>query len=372
MRLGVIRGDLPGPVLLSALESVSQYNPPTEPRGQEVYISRPTVAEVEGVLASATHGAGAILRGSDISGSLPLTINGSNDTLLLRTASTASFTTVVIAHAAYSTFADLLVAINNALRGTGIVAIQAAGSGDRLGLEGAHGVSSYVENDTTAHGSTANSALGLANGAVRTMPSASTFITALLPVSGPLDVSTATINGVGSGTNSTALALVPTTRGTQEALADAIAPQFAETDVLIDSFLTGQIHELLSASFNPDTRRLPALSSGAAVTAVQDDGVSLYAPTLPTVSSATLNSPSSGDITIAGTGLGDAEKLETVVKVSGAINKVLYQKVITHDGGSVSGTSIVIKAADIAGATTATTFVQVQVRQHMSTRVAVS
>ncbi len=103
MRVGVIRGDLPGPVLLSDLEPVSRYNPPTEPRGQEIYISRPTVAEIEGVLANATVGAGAVLNGGNISGTFPLTIDGTNDDLKLRlSAAPTAFTTVLIPQAIYA------------------------------------------------------------------------------------------------------------------------------------------------------------------------------------------------------------------------------------------------------------------------------
>lgn len=368
MRLGVIRGDMPGPVFLSALEPVSQYNPPTEPRGQEVYVSRPTVPEVEGVLASATLGAGAIIQGTDISGTFPVTINAGNDDLKVRTAATpVAFTTVLIVQATYTTFAALLAAVDDALRGTGIRAIQAAGTGSRIGLEGAHGVASYVETDSTAGGSVANTPLGLpAGGSIRTMPSAADFIAATLPVGGPLDVSTATLNGVGATTSANALSLVPTTRGTQEALADAIAPQLIETPVVIDSFLTGQISELLNANFNPDTRRMPAIVDGPAIVVVQDDGVTPFAATLPTITTAILNTPVVGDITITGTGLGDPERLETQVKVSGAVNKVLVQRIIEANGGSVSDLAIVLKAVLIPGATTVTTSVRVQVRQRVS------
>jgi len=372
MRVGVVRGDMPGPVFLSNLEPVSQYNPSTEPRGQEVYVSRPTVAEVEGVLANSTYGAGATLNGSDITGSLPLTINGSNDDLKFRTSAAASFTTVLIPQAGYSTLAALAAAIDSLTRPYGVAGrVNAAGTG--VALESlTYGVNSYLENDTVANGSVANTDLGLADGAVRTMPSAATFITALNPVGGSLDVSTTTINAVGSGTNANALSLIPSTRGTQEALADAIAPQLVETPTVLDSFLTGQISELLNSNFNPDPRRVPALSNGAAVSVVTDDGSTTFTLTLPTVSSATLGSPAAGDITIAGTGLGNSERLETVVKVSGDVNKILYQKVIEANGGSVSATSIVIPAVLIPGAATVTTFVQVQVRQHVSTKVAVS
>jgi hypothetical protein len=366
MRLGVIRADLPGPVLLSALETVSQYNPSTEPRGQEVYISRPTVAEVEAVLAHATYGAGAVLNGGDISGSFPLVIDGTNDDLRIKTSSSAAFTVVLLPQASYANLTALITALNLALNPVGVLARENV-AGNGVALESmTRGVASYIQNDTIANGSVANTPLSLANGATRNMPAASAFITATLPVGGPLDVSAATINGVGATTNANALTLIPASRGTQEALADAVAPQLIETPTVIDSFLVGQIAALLNAEFNPDPRRKPALVDGPAIEVVQDDGVTAFAATLPTITSATLDSPSAGDITIAGTGLGDAERLETVVKVAGAVNKVLQQKIITTNGGSVSDTAIVLKAVLIPGATTVTTNVRVQVRQRVS------
>ena len=43
MYVGVIRGDLPGPLFLADLEQTSQTNFPTEPFGQTQYISRPNL-----------------------------------------------------------------------------------------------------------------------------------------------------------------------------------------------------------------------------------------------------------------------------------------------------------------------------------------
>lgn len=373
MRVGVIRGDMPGPVCLTDLEPVSRYNPSTEPRGQEVYISRPTVAEVEGVLSNATYGAGAVIEGSDISGSFPITITGSNDDLKIKTSAAAAFTTVLIAQTSYANITALVAAVNTALAAGGVAATarQGAGSGVRLAIESnTKGVSSYLAIDSTAGGSVFNTPAGFGASAVtRTMPSAASFITATLPVGGPLNVSTTTINGVGASTSANALSLIPTARGTHEALADAIAPQFAETTVALDSYLVGSIADLRNASFNPDTRRVPALSNGAAIAVVANDGSTTFSATLPTVSSAVL---SGGIITITGTGLGDDEINETTVKLTGRISKVLDQRVIVAAGGSVTGTSIVIPSSLIPGATTVTTSVRVKVRQRASSLVAVS
>lgn len=373
MRVGVIRGDLPGPILLSDLEPVSRFNPPTEPRGQEIYISRPTTGEIEAVLSSPTTGAGAVINGGDISATFPLAITlGVNDTLLLRTSGApTAFTSVVIAAAVYADLTSLVAALNVALSGTGVFArTNVAGNG--VALESStKGVTSYLENDTVANGSTANTPLLLADGSIRTMVSAATLITNTLPVGGPLNVSTATINGSGAGTASSALSLIPTSRGTTTAVAQAIAPRFWESTTAIDSFLVGDMAELLNANFNPDPRRLPPLVSGAAITVVEDDGVTLFgvAHTLPVITTADLGTPGVGDLTITGTGLGSSEREETVVHLANpttGYSKTVLQKFIEAGGGTVSATSIFIPAALIPGATLTTTFAQVKVRQRVS------
>jgi len=375
MRIGVIRGDLPGPIHLRDLETLSQYNPPTEPKGQELYIGRPSTTEIENVLANATYGAGAVIQGSDISGSFPITLTGSNNVLKVRLSSTASFTTVTVATGAKANIAALVSAVNAALvaAGIGVVAYQGPGSGQRLAIESTtRGVNSYIEVDTTGNGSTFDTPAGFTAGA-RTMPSASAFITALNPVSGTLNVSTATINAVGSGTNANALSLVQSTRGTQAALADAIAPRVIETSVAIDSFLVGMISEYRSASFNPDSRR--GLPSGAAISVVQDDGSTAFSAIagLPTLTVADLNTPTAGALTLTGTFMGTFDKKETKVRISGpGINKTLYQKAIEAAGGSVAPTSIVIPASLIPGATLTTTTARVQVRQRVTAAVAMT
>lgn len=365
MRVGVIRGDLSGPLFLADVEPVSRRNVSVDPPGQERYVGRPTVAEIEAALSDATTGAGAVLNGSDISGTFPLTINGTNDDLKLTTASGVAFVTYSIANAAYADLAALLVALNAALAGSGVTAREnVAGNGIALESD-TYGVDSYIENDDVAGGSTSNTDLGLADGAVRDMPAATDFITDCLPVGGPLDVSTATVNGVGAGTNASALSLIPAARGTTVAVADAIAPAFADTQVAIDSFLVGYMSEYRSASFNPDTRRVPALADGAAIEVVEDDGSTPFAATLPTITSSTLDSPTAGDVTIVGTGLG-GEAHETQVKFTGDVVTLLSQARIEAAGGTVADTEIVIPAALIPGAATTTTSDQVQVRQRVS------
>lgn len=371
MRIGVIRGDLPGPIHIRDLETVSQFNPVVEPRGQELYLSRPTAAKIEAVLANSTYGAGAVIEGSDISGSFPITINGTNDDLKVKTSAGAAFTTVLIAQTAYANIAALVAAVNAALVGTGITARQGTGSGQRLALESnTKGVNSYIEVDTTGNGSVFNTPAGFTAGA-RTVTTAAAIITATNPVNGTLNVSTATINGVGTGTATNTLGLIPSARGTTAAIAEAIAPRIVETSIAIDSWLVGMIAKYRNAAFNPDSRR--GLPNGAAISVVQDDGSTAFSVGLPVLTTADLNTPTSGALTLTGTDMGSYDKKETSVRVIGpGIDKRLEQKAIEAAGGSVSATSIVIPASLLPGAAVTTTTARVQVRQRASAAVAMT
>lgn len=50
MRVGVIRGDMPGPIEITDLEPVSRYNPSTEPEGQERRLGRPDLVAIQAFL----------------------------------------------------------------------------------------------------------------------------------------------------------------------------------------------------------------------------------------------------------------------------------------------------------------------------------
>jgi hypothetical protein len=80
MRVGIIRGDMSGPVFLADLEVVSQQNPPTEPKGQQRYLSRPDLTQVGAAL---TANIPASRKGTaDMVAALPLTVTlGANDVL---------------------------------------------------------------------------------------------------------------------------------------------------------------------------------------------------------------------------------------------------------------------------------------------------
>jgi len=370
MRVAVIRNDLPAPLLLADLEQVSRRNSSVDAPGQVRYLGVATVATIEAALGSSTGGVGATIRGSALT--FNVTINGTNDVLELRTSATGTFVAYTIAQATYTNITDLIAALNTAFGSSGIVAFNI---GNAIVLESpTKGVTSYLENDTIAGGSTANTILGFANGAARNMPAATAFLTAAGIPGGPVDVSQATLEAVGATTNSRALEpFYDASDARATVVADAIAPVFAETDVAVESFLVGMISEYHNASYNPDTRN-PASVTSAAVDVVEDDGSTAFetANTLPTVTSATLDSPSAGDVTIAGTGLGketgDATNRlrSTTVRFTGDVTVTLYQERIEGAGGSVSDTTIVIPASLIPGAATTTTSVQVQFRQRVS------
>ncbi len=343
MRVGVIRGDV-GSLHLEDLETVSQYNPPTEPRGQDRIVSRPDTTVVGAAVAVIPAGlAGTV----DLVAGAPIVINNGNHTLRAKVDSAALYTVVTVANAAYATAALLVAAVNAALATAGLAATA------RLDDAGTHsvlqsntpGVGSYISIDTVGNGSTFNTPVGFgAGGGTFTVPSIATIITALLPVGGPIDVSTSTLNTtVGKGT----------TTAQRNALADSIAPRFIETDVAIKSFQIGNISGFRSASYNPDPNRVPAITPGAAISVVQDDGTTPFTAALTVVTGAAHNVPNAGDITITGTNLGNAENDNTVVRVTsadGATFVRLFQRIIrtTLTGGtqgSVAPTSVVLPAS---------------------------
>lgn len=363
MRIGVIRGDLPGPIFIGDLEPTTQTNFPVEPAGQTRYIARPDPTALENVLSLMPSSIGST---SDIT--FPLTIDNSNHTLRLRVAASGSYTVVTIANAAYADITALVAAVNTALASAGIAAEAVASSEDpayRIALRNtdSFGPGAAIGIDSVGNGSTANTPLALGSGARSvTFPSASTLILVLSPIGGPLDVSLATVlanAGVGLSTLEV------------NAIADMIAPQFVETNVALESFKTGNIAGLLSANFNPDPTRRPPISPGAAVTVVEDDGFTVFTVGLPDITSAAIDTPNTGDVTITGTDMGNSEQELVTVKFTGAISKSLPQKIITttNTGGTqgvVSATEIVIPASLIPGVTSTTTSVQVKFDSYAS------
>jgi hypothetical protein len=355
MRVGVIRGDIPGPLFVADLESTSQTNFPTEPEGQTRYLSRPTAVTVGAMMAVNIP---ASLQSSALV--FPLTITlGVDDTLKIKDSVAGGYTTFTIPAAAYPTMAALVAALNTTFGTANFTAI--AGSAVRLWIQtNTAGAGSYIQLDSVAGGSTATAVLGFPIGGTSwTVPTAAAYLVTVLPVGGPLDVSSNTIR------STLGLGLTPTQ---VTAAADAIAPQFVETDVAIKSFLVGELAGMRSASFNPDPNRIPPIASGPAISVVEDDGATLFSVgnTLPTITNAQVNVPAPGAVTITGTGLAstgapNAEDLLTKVKFLLPVPVTRQQFTITSvAGGKVSETQIIIPASLVPAGVVAGVRVQVQ------------
>lgn len=361
MRVGVIRGDIPGPIFLADLESTSQANFPTEPEGQTRYISRPTSVTVGAMMAASIPasiaGGGAVV--------FPANIILANQTLKLRNAPAAAYSTFLVPIGAYANMTALLAAVNSVLAGSPYVAVERSPGSNIFAIQTtAKGTGTYIQVDSVAGGSTFNTPSALAvGGANKTVPTPAAFILTTLPVGGPLNVTAATVRGsLGTGL----------TDAQVDAAADAIAPQFIETDVAIKSFLVGDIAKARSASFNPDPNRIPAIVSGPAVTVTEDDGTTLFsiANTLPTLSNAQFGVPAPGAVTLTGTGLAsfgvpNAEDLLTKVKfilpsVSTGFVTLSQYAITATAGGKVSETQIVIPASLVPAGVGVGTQVQVQ------------
>jgi hypothetical protein len=214
MRIGVIRGDVPGPVCLNDLETISQFNPPTEPKGQETHLARPNPTVVGAFLATLP---AAIRSNAPISFAVPLVINPGNQDLKVKLAPAGPFVTAAVANAGYASLAALLVAVNNALVAAAIAANAVAdASGTKIVLQtNAVGIGSYIGIDSFAGGSTFNAPANFTDSDAIAVPTTAATITALNPI-GNLDVSAATI----LATLGAALAA--------PGIADIIAPQFVE------------------------------------------------------------------------------------------------------------------------------------------------
>ena len=362
MRVGVIRGDVPGPVFLADLEPTSQANFPTEPEGQSRYISRPTADSVEAMMAASIP-ASIVSTGAI---AFPLAIINANHTLKIKGPVGDAYTSVVVANDTYANIDALVAAVNTVLAATNFAAV--AFSATKLALQTkTKGTGTRILIDTAAGGSTFNTPAVLgAGGQVKTVPAPAGFITTTLPVGGPLDVSASTIRtSLGGGL----------TDAQVKAAADAIAPQFIETDTLIKSVLVGDLHGLLSASWNPDPNRIPVIDSGAAIAVVEDDGSTLFAVTGPTILNAEFNVPGAGDVTITGTGLAsagapNAEVEATKVKFYADKPESVQQYYIVDANGTVTSTSIVILAALVPAGVAVGTQVQVQYTSLVSTKFA--
>lgn len=362
MRIGVIRGDLPGPIFVADLEPTSQVNVPTEPPGQTRYISRPTAVTVAPFIKTVP---ASVASTGNIS--FPLTLNFTNNNLDLSGTAAVPAVSATISAGTYANIDALVGAVNQSLATTGFVA--SALSPTKLAIRTTvTGEGTFLTYGSVASGSTFNTAAALAvGGFTHTVPSAGAFILGTLPVGGPLNVSVANVRSILGGGLSVAQA---------QAAADLIAPRFIESNTVLESYLVGEVGNLLSASFNPDPTRIPFIASGPAIAVVEDDGVTPFSYLATELTTAQLGTPGAGDVTLTGTtlagvGTPNAEVEETKVAfyVPGR-SKTVTQKAIVAAGGTVSATDIIIPASLVPAGTVAGTLVQVQYKSFVSNKLA--
>jgi len=194
--------------------------------------------------------------------------------------------------------------------------------------------------------------------------SATGLITATVPVSGPVDVSSATIKGVSGLSGATDPQVL--------ALQDFLAPRIIETDWAKKSFLFGNLAGYRSASFNPDPRRNPALVNGAAIAIVADDGSTTYSLGVPTIATADLDTPTTGALRITGTNLGAYGMYEVAIILLGTGGRRVTQAQILTAGGTFTDTVINIPASVVPGVAVGATTARVRVNDLLSNAVALS
>ena len=116
--------------------------------------------------------------------------------------------------------------------------------------------------------------------------------------------------------------------------------------------------------------KIKGLNDAGYINTVSFAAADLNAPVLTT---AELDAPGAGDITLTGTTFLSVAPDVTTVFITGDITVTLTAaQILAESGGVVTATSIVIPAALIAGAMTVTTSVQVQANEQLSAVVAVS
>lgn len=190
------------------------------------------------------------------------------------------------------------------------------------------------------------------------------LIAATVPVGGPVDISPATIRGV--------TGLAAATDAQVTAIQNFLAAKFVETEVVKGSYLNGNLAGFRSASFNPDSRRVPAISNGAAIALVQDDGVTPFTVAVPTIVTADKDTPVAGALRISGSGFTDTGLYELSVILVGTGANRLTKAAILAGGGTITSSQINIPAALVPAIAVGYTSARVRVNDLLSNSVALT
>lgn len=144
-------------------------------------------------------------------------------------------------------------------------------------------------------------------------------------------------------------------------------PRVKPTDATIAGYI--DLHETDRVLMSADDGVIKGHQTAGRVTVVSFTPADVVAPVLTT---ADLDTPGVGDITITGTGLTSLAPDITSVILTGTAAVTLTQSQITLGGGTVGATSIVIPAALVPGVVVATTSAQIRADNQLSAVVALS
>lgn len=279
MRVGIVRTDI-SRVYLADLENTSQRNFSSEPPGQSRYISRPTDAQLTAALVAG--GTNLSILGT-VAGATKVT-NGPSNVLRVKTSAAASFSVITITSSAALANATVITDLNAAFLAAGLPLVARLGnSGTPLQVlieNTTSGPSAYLEIDTTANGSTLNTALGFAaGGVILNGLTPATLRTAVYPTGTTINVASATITAL-SSSPAVANATIANLTTVQQAaivlaIQDAVAPKIIETGRALLSFDRGIIAKLRSSAFQPGGTR-SGLPAGVAAAVVANDGSTVF------------------------------------------------------------------------------------------------
>jgi len=265
MRAGFVnRTDLPKGLYIDDIENTSQRNFSSQPKGQSRVLRRPTDDEVLAVMAA--H-AIVTIRGTDTNATVDTT--GANGTKLnIRTSASAAYTQVTVTSNAALAKTQIAAELNTAFINAGLGLTARVDGSNRLIIETtAGGPDAYVAISAASPSTAAlHTVLGLA-AAATTGLSLAALRTAVYPTAATIDVSSATILALST------FSLLATAAQTAlvAAVADAVAPSFTETSLVLLSFVNGVLGKAADAAFQPGGTRI-GLTAGPAIACVEDDG----------------------------------------------------------------------------------------------------
>lgn len=265
MRVAPIRSDL-NSIYLDDIESRTRRNFSSEPAGQSRYIKKPTDSQLLAVLNGYAF---LSVRGTVAGATVDTSVN---DTLRVRTASTASYTVITVTANAALAKTQLVTELNAAFLSAGLNLVASLQTGSNFvqidSKSTNSGPGAAVQIDSVVNGSTLSTAVGFTVGGVSvTGLSVAALKAAVYPTPTSVDVSSATLLALST------FSLLSSTKQTAlvDAVANLVAPSLVETGSVLLSFSYGKLSKLRSSTFRPGPVRT-GYTVGAAVAIVDDDG----------------------------------------------------------------------------------------------------